>query len=365
MQPTNPLFTTFKLGSLTLPNRAVMAPLTRGRANADGTPNDLMASYYAQRASAGLIVTEATAISPQGFGWLGAPGIYTDSHVAGWQKVTKAVHTAGGRIFLQLWHMGRVSHPDFQKGGALPVGPSAIAARGDTHTASGNKPYVTPRALETSELPGIVQDYAAATQRARAAGFDGVEIHSANGYLLDQFLRDGSNHRTDAYGGSVANRVRLLVEVSRAVTAAWSPDHVGVRLSPTSQYNDMKDGNPVETFGHAAKELDQFGLAYLHVLEGLPGHWSHVPGPRVSTVIRAAFHGAFIANAGYDAEKATQTLDNGDADLIAFGVPFLANPDFLERVRRGAPLNPPDMATFYSPGPKGYIDYPTLSGVAA
>ncbi len=340
-----------------------MAPLTRGRADADGTPNDLMAAYYAQRAAAGLIVTEATAISAQGFGWAGAPGIYTDAHVAGWQKVTQAVHGAGGRIFLQLWHMGRVSHPDFQKG-ELPVGPSAIAAAGDAHTHGGSKPYVAPRALAAHELPAIAADYSAATRLARAAGFDGVEIHSANGYLLDQFLRDGSNHRTDSYGGSVANRARFLIEVAEAVTAAWSADRVGVRLSPTNQYNDMRDGNPHETFTHVAKELGRFGLAYLHVLEGLPGHWSHVSGEPVSPLMRAAFKGPFMANAGYDAQSAARALDNGDADLIAFGVPFLANPDFLERVRRGAALNPPDMATFYTPGPRGYIDYPTLSHVA-
>lgn len=364
MQATNPLFTTFNLGALKLPNRAVMAPLTRGRAEPDGTPNELMAAYYVQRATAGLIVTEATAISPQGFGWAGAPGMYADAHVSGWQKVTKAVHNAGGRIFLQLWHMGRVSHPDFQKG-ELPVGPSAIAAKGDAHTHTGHKPYVTPRALSASELPGIARDYAIATQRARAAGFDGVEIHAANGYLLDQFLRDGSNQRSDAYGGSIANRVRFLVEVAEAVAGAWSPDRVGVRLSPTNQFNDMHDSTPHQTFEHAARELNRLDLAYLHVLEGLPGHWSHAPGERVSPLIRAAFKGAFMANAGYDAETAAQSLDSGAADLIAFGVPFLANPDLLERIRRGAALNPPDMATFYTPGPKGYIDYPTLSGVAA
>ena len=356
----NPLFSPFQLGSLALPNRFVMAPLTRGRANSDRVPNDLMKEYYAQRASAGLIITEATAVSAQGFGWFGAPAMYNEAQAAGWQKITGAVHQAGGRIFLQLWHMGRVSHPAFLNG-ELPVGPSAIAATGDTHTPEGKKLYVTPRALETAELAGVVEDYARATRLARQAGFDGVEIHGANGYLIDQFLRDGSNHRTDQYGGSIENRVRFLVEVATAVVKAWSPDRVGVRLSPLGQYNDMKDSTPVATFTHAATELSRLDLAYLHVLEGLPGHWSHVSGEQVTPHLRTAFHGPLIVNAGYDANAAERAITAGETDLVAFGVPLLSNPDFVERVRRSAPLNPPDMATFYSQGPKGYTDYPALA----
>ena len=356
----NPLFTPFQLGPLALPNRFIMAPLTRGRANPDRVPNDLMTEYYAQRASAGLIITEATAVSAQGFGWFGAPAIYTEAHVAGWQKITDAVHQAGGRIFLQLWHMGRVSHPDFLDG-ELPVAPSAIAATGDTHTPTGKKLYVTPRALETAEIAGVVEDYARGARLARQAGFDGVEIHGANGYLIDQFLRDGSNHRTDQYGGSIENRVRFLVEVAKAVVKSWTADRVGVRLSPLGQYNDMKDSTPLQTFTHAADELNRLGLAYLHVLEGLPGHWSHVPGERITPHLRKAFHGPLIVNAGYDAAKAEHAIQSGETDLVAFGVPLLANPDYVERVRRGAPLNQPNMATFYSSGPEGYTDYPAMA----
>ncbi len=358
------LFTPFKAGALELPNRLVMAPLTRGRANPDGTPHPRMVEYYRQRATAGLIISEATAISAQGVGWVNAPRIYTQAHVEGWKPVTEAVHQAGGRIFLQLWHMGRASHPDFHNG-ALPVSASAIAAQGEAHTAGGKKPYVTPRALETDEIAGVVQDYARAARLAREAGFDGVEIHAANGYLIDQFLRDGSNQRTDDYGGSVANRVRFLLEVTAAVAGAWSADHVGVRLSPTNPYNDMRDSNPVATFTHAAKILNRFKLAYLHVLEGLPGHWSAIPGLRVSPSIKAAFKGPFIANAGYDAATAAHSINEGESDLVAFGVPFIANPDLVQRFRTGAPLNPPDMATFYGGTEKGYTDYPVLQPVTA
>jgi N-ethylmaleimide reductase len=358
------LFTPFKAGALDLPNRLVMAPLTRGRAYPDGTPHPRMIEYYRQRASAGLIITEATAISAQGVGWVNAPGIYTQAHVEGWKPVTEAVHQAGGRIVLQLWHMGRASHPDFHNG-ALPVSASAIAAKGDAHTASGSKPYVTPRALETEEIEGVVADYARATRLAREAGFDGVEIHAANGYLIDQFLRDGSNQRTDDYGGSVANRVRFLLEVTSAVVGAWSGDRVGVRLSPTNSYNDMKDSDPVATFTLAAKILNRFKLAYLHVLEGKPGHWSAIPGLQVSPHMRKTFKGPFIANAGYDAATAAHSINEDETDLVAFGVPFLANPDLVERFRAGAPLNTPDMSTFYGGTEKGYTDYPVLQAVTA
>ncbi len=355
----NPLFDPYQLGPLRLPNRLVMAPMTRGRAESDKTPNSFMALYYRQRATAGLIVTEATAISPQGFGWVGAPGIYTDSHVKGWRGITGEVHEAGGRIFLQLWHMGRTSHPDFL-GGELPVGPSAVVARGASHTPLGKKPYVTPRALAIDEIRETVGDYAKAAARARDAGFDGVEIHSANGYLIDQFLRDGSNHRTDDYGGSIPNRARFLLEVTEAVCNAWSPDRVGVRLSPTGPYNDMQDSDPTATFTYAADGLNRFGLAYLHLMEPLPGHPLAGPGERVAPAIRRVFKGTLIINGGYNAQLANEAIVKDEADLVAFGVPFLANPDLVLRYRKGASLNPPDLATFYTAGPKGYTDYPAL-----
>jgi N-ethylmaleimide reductase len=353
------MFSPARVGAVALPNRFVMAPMTRGRADAGGIPNDLMATYYAQRAATGLLVTEATPVCPGGVGWVGAPGIWTAEQEAGWRRVTDAVHGAGGRIFLQLWHMGRVSHPDFL-GGALPVGPSAVAAKGETTTPLGKKPYVTPRALDSAEIPAIVRDFGRATARARAAGFDGVELHGANGYLVDQFLRDGSNRRTDAWGGPVSHRARFLLEVVEAMAAAWAPDRVGVRLSPRGAYNDMADSDPVATFAYAAERLKPYGLAYLHVLEALPGHMMHAPGERVSPSMRKAFGGPFVANGGYTADKAEAALAAGEADLVAFGVPVLANPDFVERVRRGAPMNQPDFATLYTPGPKVYTDYPRL-----
>lgn len=356
----NILYTPAKVGRSALSNRFVMAPMTRGRADADGTPNDLIAEYYEQRASAGLIITEATAISPQGFGWLGAPGIHTPAHVEGWRKVTNAVHRNGGKIFLQLWHMGRVSHPDFL-GGELPVAPSAIAAQGDTHTPLGKKSYVTPRALETAEIAAIVQDYANATRLARDAWFDGVEIHAANGYLIDQFLRDGSNQRTDRYGGSTENRTRFLLEVTDVVVHAWAPDRVGVRFSPTGAYNDMSDSDPLKTFTYATHQLSKLGLAYLHIFEGLPGHWSAPSGERVTPHLRRLFKGSFIVNGGYDRAAAIRSIVEGEADLVAFGTPFLANPDLVERYRVGAALNPPAMETFYTAGPRGYTDYPALA----
>ncbi len=283
------LFSPLTVGALELPNRIVMAPLTRGRAQQERIPNDMMVQYYALRADAGLIISEATQISEQGAGWNESPGIHTDAQVKGWQKVTNAVHQNGGRIVLQLWHTGRASHPDFQPGGVLPVSASPIAIKGEAHTPKGTKPYVAPRALELDEIPGVVQQYADATLRAREAGFDGVEIHAANGYLIDQFLRDGVNQRTDAYGGSVANRARLLLEVTEAVVNAWSGDRVGVRLSPTNPYNDMQDSNPKAIFTYAAEALNSFNLAYLHVLEALPGHFLALEGERYSPYLREAF----------------------------------------------------------------------------
>ncbi len=357
----NPLFTPFTIGNLKLPNRLVMAPLTRGRAGAESIPNDMMAEYYRQRATAGLIISEATHISLQGRGWVGAPGIHTSEQMRGWHKVTEAVHAEGGRMFLQLWHMGRASHPDFHEG-APPVAPSAVAIQGyEAHTPQGKKSYETPRALETAEISAIVQDYARAAALAKEAGFDGVEIHGANGYLIDQFLRDGSNQRTDRYGGSVENRARFLLEVTDAVVSAWQPERVGLRVSPTSNFNGQSDSNPEALYTHVAKELNRFGLAYLHVLEALPGHMLAAPGPRVTPSIRKAFRGPLIVNGGYNAELGAQAIDRGEADLIAYGVPFLTNPDLVERYRTGAPLNAPDFATFYAPGPEGYTDYPALA----
>jgi N-ethylmaleimide reductase len=363
MNTTIDLFSPYKLGALELPNRMIMAPLTRGRAGKERLPNALMAEYYAQRASAGLIISEATQISEQAAGWNETPGIHTDAQVKGWQLITDAVHAQGGRIFLQLWHTGRASHPDFQPGGVLPVSASAIAPTGEVHTPHGKKPHVTPRALALDEIPGVVQQYADATHRAQDAGFDGVEIHGANGYLIDQFLRDGSNQRTDAYGGSFTNRVRFLLEVTEAVVNAWHADRVGVRLSPTNPYNDMRDQQPIETFTHAAAALNQFNLAYLHVLEALPGHFLAAEGERVAPYMRQAFTGAFMLNGGYDFEIGSAAIASGAADLIAYGIPFIANPDLPERFRRQTPLNPPDPSTFYTPSVKGYTDYPFLSEV--
>lgn len=339
-----------------------MAPLTRGRAGESRIPNDLMATYYSQRASAGLIITEATAVSEDGYGWLGAPAIYSDEQQQGWEKTTAAVHAAGGRIFLQLWHMGRVSHPDFL-GGDLPVGPSPIAAEGMSVTLSGKKPYVIPRPLTEEDLTQLVKSYSLATKRALAAGFDGVEIHSANGYLLDQFLRDGSNHRQDQYGGSIDNRLRFPLQVVDAVIEAAGKERVGLRISPVSPFNDMRDSQPAELFTRYAEELAKRQLVYLHVLEGLPGHFFYVKDhPPILPALRRAFPGTLIANCGYGEESASALLAGGGADAVAFGTLLLANPDLVARFKMGAKLNVPEMATFYSPGPHGYIDYPFVNG---
>ncbi|MCU0534521.1 MAG: alkene reductase [Hydrococcus sp. Prado102] len=359
------LLSPYKLGNLELSNRIVMAPLTRARAGVERIPNALMVEYYVQRASAGLIISEATNISEQGAGWGETPGIHNDEQVKNWRMITDAVRANGGKIFLQLWHTGRASHPDFQPNGNLPVSASAIQPKGEIHTPMGKKAYVTPRALEIDEIPGIVRDYAQATRRAREAGFDGVEIHAANGYLIDQFLRDGSNQRNDAYGGSVENRARFLLEVTEAVVNAWSNDRVGVRLSPTNPYNDMRDSNPIATFTYAAEALNQFGLVYLHVLEALPGHFlAAAEGDRVSPYLRQAFKGTFMVNGGYDKELGDNAIASGEADLVAYGIPFIANPDLPERFAKNASLNEPDPTTFYAPGAKGYTDYPTLKQLA-
>lgn len=362
MQPH--LLHSLKLGTLTLPNRVLMAPLTRGRATVEGVPTALMAEYYTQRAGAGLIITEATPISQRGYGWVQAPGIYKPSHVKGWQTVTDSVHKSNGRIFLQLWHMGRVAHPDFM-GGQTPVAPSAIAAKGESNTYTGKKAFVTPHALTVDEIKTTVEDYKNAAKLAKDAGFDGVEIHGANGYLIDQFLRDGTNKRTDAYGGSPENRARFLLQVTEAVTSVWGGDRVGVRLSPRNPYNDMSDSDPLHTFGLAAEKLNAYGLAYLHTMEPLLGHPRAGEGERVSPLLRKVFKSVLIANGGYTKDLGEKALAQNEADAIAYGVLFLANPDLPERFKSNAPLNTPDMATFYTHDAKGYTDYPALRNQAA
>jgi N-ethylmaleimide reductase len=356
------IFSPFKLGPLMLPNRVVMAPMTRNRAGPGNSPGPLNATYYAQRASAGLIVTEATQVSPQGVGYPGTPGIHGAAQVAGWKGVTEAVHAAGGRIFLQLWHVGRISHPSLQPDGALPVAPSAIAPAGQAMTGDGLKPFVTPRALETAEIAGIVEDYRRGARNARAAGFDGVELHGANGYLIDQFLRDGSNRRADRYGGSAANRMRFLIEAIEAVVAEWGADRVGVRLSPTNPFNDMTDSNPAATFAAAVGELDRFGLAYLHVVEPVAG--DPVPAGEMPDIafFRRLWRGALMGNKGYDLARANAAIRARLADLISFAALFLANPDLPARFRRGGPFNPPDRKTFYGGAAAGYTDYPAIAG---
>ncbi|HEX6042779.1 alkene reductase [Longimicrobium sp.] len=352
------LFTPYRLGPYELRNRVVMAPMTRSRAGEGNVPTPLMAEYYTQRAGAGLLVTEGSQVAPEGVGYPDTPGIHTDAQERGWRAITDAVHARGGRIFLQLWHVGRVSHPGLQPGGALPVAPSAIGIAGEMlYTAAGPVPFVTPRALGTDEIAGIVEQYADGARRAYRAGFDGVELHGANGYLIDQFLRDGSNHRTDRYGGSPENRARFLAEVTGAVVDVWGGQRVGVRVSPTGTYNGMRDSDPVSTFSTAAHVLNRFGLAYLHVVEPVTEQAS---GGRITPVLKAVFRGPVMANGGYDAETGNAAIASGRAELVSFGTAFLANPDLPERLRTGAPLNAPDRATFYGGGAHGYTDYPVL-----
>jgi N-ethylmaleimide reductase len=356
----NPLFSSYRLGDLKLKNRFVLAPMTRSRAVEGNVPNPLAATYYAQRATAGLIVTEATQVSPQGVGYIRTPGIHSPEQVAGWRKVTEAVHAAGGLIFAQLWHVGRISHPDFH-GGALPVAPSATAADGEVFTAKGPTRMVTPRALEAHEIPGIVDDFRRGAENAKAAGFDGVELHGANGYLLDQFLRDGTNKRTDEYGGSIHNRARFPLEVTEAVIGVWGASRVGYRVSPNSAFNSMSDSDPIATFSYVTMELNRLGIGYLHVTEPVAGPGAVPAGRRALPVLGKLFNRTIIANGGYDARSANAAIANAEADLIAFGVPFLANPDLPARYREDAPLNAPDVATFYAGDEKGYIDYPALA----
>lgn len=353
------IFDPITIGDLQLPNRIFMSPMTRGRSDPGGIPNSLMAEYYSMRAAAGLMITEATAISPQGAGWLGAPGIWNEAQVKGWKLVTDAVHAMNGHIFLQLWHMGRVSHPDFLEG-ELPVAPSEIAAQGETHTPAGKKNYVIPRALSVQEIKATIQDYAVAAKHAIQAGFDGVEIHGANGYLIDQFIRDGSNKRTDEYGGNIANRLRFLLDVTNAVITAVGANKVGVRLSPKGTYNDMHDSDPSKTFCSAAEMLGGLKIAYLHTMEPLPGHMMAAEGERITPQIRKVFPGVLVTNGGYNLELANKAIANNEADAFAFGVPFLANPDLVARFRKNITLNAADFNTFYTPGSKGYTDYPVM-----
>lgn len=359
------LFDSYQMGDLTLANRVVMAPLTRNRAAAGFVPSDLAAQYYAQRASAGLIITEASQISQQGQGYQDTPGIYTDAQVAGWKKVTDAVHAKGGRIFIQLWHVGRVSHVSLQEGGAAPVAPSAIIAKTKTFVNGSFAETSMPRALELSEIPGIVEDYRRAAANAIKAGFDGVEVHGANGYLIDQFLRDSSNTRTDQYGGSYENRARLLLEVMRAVIGEIGANRTGLRLSPVTPANDVADSNPQPLFNYVVEQLETLHPVYIHVIEGATRGPRDVDPNFSFEELRKRYSGTWMANNGYDLALAEKVVEEGKADLIAFGRPFISNPDLVERLRRGAPLNELDNDTLYGGGAKGYVDYPTLDGVAA
>lgn len=354
------LFEPYALGSLTLSNRIVLAPLTRNRARAGFVPSDLAPTYYSQRASAGLLIAEATQISQQGQGYQDTPGIYTQAQIDGWRQVTDAVHAKGGRIFLQLWHVGRISHVALQENGAAPVAPSAIRAETKTFVNNEFVPVSEPRALSLDELPGIVEDFRKAAANAIAAGFDGVEIHAANGYLLDQFLKDGSNVRDDAYGGSVDNRARLTLEVAAAVVKEVGAERTGIRISPVSPANGISSSDPQAQFDYLVAQLDALGLVYLHVVEGATGGARDV-APFDFDALRRQFRNTYMANNGYDLELANARLEEGKADLFAFGRPFIANPDLVERLKAGAPLADLDQATLYGGGAKGYIDYPVLA----
>jgi N-ethylmaleimide reductase len=345
-----------QIGSLPLKNHMVMAPLTRSRAGEGDVPTPTVVEYYRQRASAGLIITEGSQVSAQGKGYMRTPGIFTAEQITGWRQVTDAVHAEGGRIFLQLWHVGRLSHPLVQINSALPVAPSAIKADGEIYTPEGLKSYEVPRALDLGEIPDVVADFRLAAENAKRAGFDGVEIHGANGYLIDQFLRDGTNTRTDAYGGSVEHRARFLKEVVESVIEVFGASRVGVRLSPIFNYFSMSDSDPRATFNYVAKMLSRYGLAYLHVVE-------LGAGPFDFRELKRCFGGTYIANGGYDAERAETALSSGDADLVSFGTAFLANPDLVERFKRGEALNEADPTTFYQGEERGYTDYPTLAEV--
>lgn len=352
------LFQPFQLGDLTLANRMVMAPMTRNRADKNGVVPPLTATHYRQRATAGLLITESTTVSAEAVGYPFTPGIYTEIQAASWLRLTHAVHSAGGRIFVQLQHCGRISHPTLQPNEAQPIAPSAIRPLGQAVTYAGMQDFVTPRALQTREIAGTVAQFQHAARLALRAGFDGVEIHGANGYLIDQFLRDGTNHRDDAYGGSAKNRMRLLNEVLDAVTAVWPAERVGVRLAPENSFNSMSDSNPQAHFEYYAGELSRRGICYLHVLQG---DMMTKTGRLDYRALRSKFAGVYIANNGYDLERARSAIEGGAADLVAFGVPFLANPDLVRRYRESLPLNPADPSTFYGGDEKGYTDYPAFA----
>jgi N-ethylmaleimide reductase len=361
MTDQHTLFEPFRAGDIELANRVVMAPLTRDRAGPGLVPRPIAVEYYAQRAAAGLIIAEATQISPQGQGYLDTPGIYSGEQVRGWKKVTDAVHAKGGKIVLQLWHVGRISHTSLQPGGAAPVAPSAIRADGKTFTANGFEPVSACRALEAGEIPLIVNDYRRATELALDAGFDGVEIHAANGYLIDQFLRDKTNHRTDAWGGSIPNRLRFLREVVEAVVGVAGAGRTGIRLSPTTPANDMADSNPTAVFTAAVDALKAHRLAYVHVIEGATGGPRDVEPFDYEALHRRHGDGPWMVNNGYDRVMAIDAVASGRADLVAFGRPFIANPDLVDRLRHGWPLARPNPATLYGGGAEGYTTYPVYA----
>ena len=355
------LLSSFDLGGLTLKNRVVMAPLTRARAGSERMPNALMAEYYAQRAEVGLMIAEATVISKQANGWVNSPGIYSDEQAQAWKQVVDAVHAKETPFFLQLWHMGRASHSSFQENGQLPVSASALKLNGEyIQTPIGKQPYETPRALETNEIPLVVEDYRRAAQRAKDAGFDGVEIHAANGYLIDQFLQSKTNHRTDQYGGNLENRYRFLKEIVEAILTVLPANRVGVRLSPNGNFNDMGSEDFRETFLYVAQQLNAYGLAYLHIVDGLAFGFHELGEPMVLAEFRNVFTGPLMANCGYTQETAEAAIKEGYADLIAFGRPLISNPDLVSRFANGWPLNPPpDPSIWYSFDKEGYTDFPT------
>jgi N-ethylmaleimide reductase len=357
------LFSPLRVGGLDLPNRIWMSAMTRTRATEDNVPTEVMADYFTQRASAGLIVTDCTAVSEQARGVIRGPGLWRDDQIAGWRVVTDRVHQNGGRIFCQIWHCGRVAHPDM-RGGEIPVAPSPIPASGDFFLPSGRVDFPIPRELGIQEIAGIIADFAQATRNARAAGFDGVELHGANGYLHDQFLQDGSNQRKDAYGGSADHRARFMIETTQAMIDAWDAAHVGVRLSPSSTLYGVDDNNKRETFGTVIKQLNALGIAYLTLLEpNAKDAEKGVQIPQVAETFRAQVTVPLIVNTGFDKAKANAFIAAGKADAVAFGVPYIANPDLVERLCKDAPLNKPDPTTFYGKGAKGYTDYPALADV--
>ncbi len=351
------LFEPLQLGDITLPNRIIFAPCTRARAGDTRIPNAMMAQYYAQRATAGLLISEAISVTPFGVGYAGTPGLWSEQQVAGWKGVTNAVHAAGGRIFAQLWHVGRISHPMFLNG-ELPVAPSAIAAAGNVSLVRPDQPYPTPRALELAEIPGIVEAFRKAAMNAQMAGFDGVELHGANGYILDQFLQDASNQRTDEYGGSIENRARLMLEATDAVISVWGPEYVGMHLAPRMDLYSMGDSDRLGTFSYVARELGDRGIAFIFGREHKAEDWI---GPQ----LKAAFGGVYIANEAFTKETAQAALDAGEADAIAWGKAFIANPDLVERLAKNTPLNELNMETLYTPDERGYTDYPALQSATA